>query len=30
MFTAADSDELDIKMLVRQVCRALEEKGIGR
>jgi uncharacterized protein (UPF0297 family) len=27
MFTAADSDELDMKMLVRQVCRALEEKG---
>ncbi|HHV94150.1 MAG TPA: IreB family regulatory phosphoprotein [Firmicutes bacterium] len=27
MFTAADSDDLDIKVLLRQVCRALEEKG---
>ncbi|NMB12181.1 MAG: IreB family regulatory phosphoprotein [Firmicutes bacterium] len=27
MFTAADGDELDMKMIVRQVCRALEEKG---
>jgi uncharacterized protein (UPF0297 family) len=27
MFTAADGDELDMKIIVRQVCRALEEKG---
>ncbi|NLJ25359.1 MAG: IreB family regulatory phosphoprotein [Firmicutes bacterium] len=27
MFTAADGDELDMRMILRQVCRALEEKG---
>ncbi len=27
MFTAADGDELDMKTIMGQVCRALEEKG---